>query len=827
MYGKKTSFLRRSVSVLVAGVTIFLSAFLTSCSFVEAVKQNSGTSSSIKLENFSASENCFILGEENEVIFTVEAKGAVLKTVDLYCDNKKTAKMTDDGKNGDATANDGIYTYVLKESVQGSGAVTKNYECRVAKVKSSALNLFYFAPLTEESAAQTKEACESLSSELVALEESFAGDDGYVPEDKKADFVSSALDVIEQNDNVYFSSVSENNELYIKFDTGLSSFYAAATPGTDNVGSDVEMTVITAQPSFTEMGGSSFTWNMGGYTMPEGINYILEMPDRAATDVDSAFPNYSFYESTNLDDEAVTLDAVKSFGANQVILWHGHGFFAQDTGPCLVTGEAFDWNAWNNDPEYQEDCQRGRIINYSAPGRAFDLTVISSEYIDHYCGDMQNSFVYLAACSSGRTLQLADAFTTRGAAVVANDNTIRRTYNVSMLYTTVQNMMELDPATQQYNTLERALELAKEEYGADDSDPRYGGIGAEPLVFGGEAAENYRFATEVPTGTLSGKVCKASDRVTAIPDASVKVYMEGTLMKDATTPESGNYQMELPRGNYQVYISARGYIPFRCNADVNANFETYMETFLMVEGDEDENLTGIATGTVYNSLTGAGVGDVTLKFTKGWNTSEGEVLEEITTNSDGSYRVILPLGNYTVTAVKEGFSESLFNIVVQKTPTDNQDGTITPAVNGNSYLITLTWDEHPRDVDSHMYGNYSDEEKFHVYFGHKSSGKYEGVEVCNLDYDDTTSYGPEHITLNALSTEPYYYFLHKYAGQGALSNSGAKVTVEQGNVVLAEFHMPTDQGDADYWNVFAIVDGRIIVQNTVTSSPDVEYAQAG
>ena len=30
-------------------------------------------------------------------------------------------------------------------------------------------------------------------------------------------------------------------------------------------------------------------------------------------------------------------------------------------------------------------------------------------------------------------------------------------------------------------------------------------------------------------------------------------------------------------------------------------------------------------------------------------------------------------------------------------------------------------------------------------------------------------------------------------------------------------------GNDRYWNVFAIVDGRIVVKNTITSSPDVSY----
>lgn len=96
--------------------------------------------------------------------------------------------------------------------------------------------------------------------------------------------------------------------------------------------------------------------------------------------------------------------------------------------------------------------------------------------------------------------------------------------------------------------------------------------------------------------------------------------------------------------------------------------------------------------------------------------------------------------------------------------------------------------------------------------------------ICELDYDDVSSYGPEHITLNASDSGSYYYYLHKYDGYGTLASSEAKVTIEQGNRVIAVFHIPTDLGGSDYWNVFCIKDGEIIVSNTITSSPNTSYA---
>ena len=324
-------------------------------------------------------------------------------------------------------------------------------------------------------------------------------------------------------------------------------------------------------------------------------------------------------------------------------------------------------------------------------------------------------------------------------------------------------------------------------------------------------------------GVLSGKICKASDRITAIPGATITARNANNFVYVTSSNATGNYSLELPAGKYLVSIKAEGYIDFNSYATVIRNENTYMETFLLVEGSDAES--GIASGKVVNSLTGAGTPGITLMIKKDWNSAdeESEIVTTTITDENGNYSVELPLGNYTVIATKEGYTSSSFNIIVQEGTTNNQNGTITPLITGDNYLITLTWGENPRDLDSHVEGTLSSGSKFHVYYSHKS--QYDGdIEVCNLDYDDTTSYGPEHITLNTTNDTPYYYYIYRFAGSGTVGNSRAKITIEQGNTLIAEFNVPTDLGDEDYWNVFAIKNGELIINNTITSSPNLEYA---
>ncbi|MBQ3196403.1 MAG: carboxypeptidase regulatory-like domain-containing protein [Clostridia bacterium] len=329
-------------------------------------------------------------------------------------------------------------------------------------------------------------------------------------------------------------------------------------------------------------------------------------------------------------------------------------------------------------------------------------------------------------------------------------------------------------------------------------------------------------------GSLSGVVRLASDRATAVNGACVKVYNGAALYTTVYTNENGQYSFTLPNGNYKVVVSANGYIDFVAFASIENGYDTYLETFLMVENTGVSE--GSATGVIKNSLTGIGEGGVSISFVKNWSNyaPNARVIGTALTDEDGQYSVELPLGNYTAVLNKNGFTTAYFNVVVCEGTLANQDGVITPVIEdgelGDSYLITLTWDENPRDLDSHVRGPLSGGGSFHVYFSDKTQDDGDR-QICNLDYDDVNSYGPEHITLVPTTEGAYYYYIYKYSGTGSLATSGARVTIERGNRLIATFNVPTDQGEGRYWNIFAIKDGEVIIENTVTNDYDTSYAE--
>jgi uncharacterized protein YfaP (DUF2135 family) len=123
-------------------------------------------------------------------------------------------------------------------------------------------------------------------------------------------------------------------------------------------------------------------------------------------------------------------------------------------------------------------------------------------------------------------------------------------------------------------------------------------------------------------------------------------------------------------------------------------------------------------------------------------------------------------------------------------------------------------------LDSHLTGPLSSG-TFHVFYSKKNA--YNGSSlVANLDVDDTTSYGPETITLypSRTASGTYQYYVHDYTDRAytssnTLAKSGAKVVVYKGSTQIATYKVPTNKGGT-LWHVFDIVNGSLQTVNTMT-----------
>ena len=100
----------------------------------------------------------------------------------------------------------------------------------------------------------------------------------------------------------------------------------------------------------------------------------------------------------------------------------------------------------------------------------------------------------------------------------------------------------------------------------------------------------------------------------------------------------------------------------------------------------------------------------------------------------------------------------------------------------------------------------------HIYYGNKTAYD-DGEMICQLDHDDTSSYGPETITLYMDKIGANYkYSVYQFSTDGDISLSGARVVVYYGENEPITYHIPVQQ-EGRTWEVFVIENGEIIPIN--------------
>lgn len=193
-------------------------------------------------------------------------------------------------------------------------------------------------------------------------------------------------------------------------------------------------------------------------------------------------------------------------------------------------------------------------------------------------------------------------------------------------------------------------------------------------------------------------------------------------------------------------------------------------------------------------------------------TAEGEIVGNengYTSDEDGEFEISnLRAGTYVLEINAEGYVTNYAAIEVPIRGEVNM-GTIslTKEIDPDAYRIVLTWGEEPEDLDSHLRAVDSSGEDVHIYF----NNEYD--DSANLDWDDTTSYGPETITITDFKElSGIRYAVHNYTDADAnsddpeairLANSEAVVKVYRGSSLLKTYEVPKNI-KGTVWTVFSI-----------------------
>jgi hypothetical protein len=184
------------------------------------------------------------------------------------------------------------------------------------------------------------------------------------------------------------------------------------------------------------------------------------------------------------------------------------------------------------------------------------------------------------------------------------------------------------------------------------------------------------------------------------------------------------------------------------------------------------------------------------------------------TNASGSFTVSMKRGGIATIGGSFG-SDQITNTVnagpSQSNITISQCLVLAPLA--NAVRIKLTWGLQPSDVDSHLFTPDGDE----VYYADR--GSLTAQPFANLDVDDTSSFGPEVITLSRLMVGTYLYGVKNFSGTDApnnMTNSPVRVELTAGGQTRV-FTMPA--GETNSLNFVSLFRLRVDSTCNITVEP--------
>ena len=336
--------------------------------------------------------------------------------------------------------------------------------------------------------------------------------------------------------------------------------------------------------------------------------------------------------------------------------------------------------------------------------------------------------------------------------------------------------------------------------------------------------------------TIEGRLVNATDR--PVRGATVAIPEIGQTRTD----DEGQFTVSgVEPGTYTLTYRADGYESSSATANVGEDGATLSP--VVMQGN------AAITGSVVDAQTGAGAPNATVIFVREGNAPNGAQLafgvqaaldvgeDEIAdlvaeTDEDGIYAVQnAPTGRFRLVIRRDGYAEDrVENVVVDEGENTIDPRPISEELAEGELRIVLSWGESPRDLDSHLTGPLSDGSRFHIaYFNRSREGSN-----ANLDRDDTSSFGPETITVTALRDGLYRYSVHNYTNQSAdgavgIRESPAEVRFYNEDGLVDVYSPPAAaEGDGNTWRVFefSVDSGTVALDDANGSTLGYEQASS-
>lgn len=450
---------------------------------------------------------------------------------------------------------------------------------------------------------------------IMEIEAGYLDSDGYIPQDK----ISSLLDETEKeiinqmNEGIIKAYNRDNENIYIEYKSGIKYLFVPHKKDVLGIGDDNN--ILTLEPNASDYGVSISlirTWidkqynnleYQGSYTVNANAKLIAEKyPDKYAYgEFAEPFSDYlddrdDIYNCSSFSNDRVTVKRMKKLDDYKVIIFEGHGNHNDSIHSMLFTGEKFI--GWKDFSQYKDDIANGEIILSSFPSigsvpysvvRTYGVT---SKFFERHINKMDNTIVFLGSCRSGKDRTLADTFLSKGAAAVLAFNE-----TVSMEYEMIARSMFFYYLTNENISIEEAFNRTVNRIGKDSQsenaclvyfDKDYSAStftlsGEKPLINSTNAD-----ASEANNGSVSGGVVSSNNNA-ALKDVSVTAYQtvdsEQKEIANTSTGEKGDFELNLPAGNYDLVFIKDEYKPHTLGIKIDKGVMTILKDDIVLEPD--------------------------------------------------------------------------------------------------------------------------------------------------------------------------------------------------------------------------------------------------
>lgn len=170
------------------------------------------------------------------------------------------------------------------------------------------------------------------------------------------------------------------------------------------------------------------------------------------------------------------------------------------------------------------------------------------------------------------------------------------------------------------------------------------------------------------------------------------------------------------------------------------------------------------------------------------------------TDTNGDFTIPVKTNSTVLISGSQGSQSRTLTQVVA-----NEDITVIDCIelSAATSTVKLTWGQNPSDLDTHFSGPSNDAgDTFHLSYRDKEVSVDD--TTFYLDVDDTSSYGPEILTIPAFPLAGRYsYVVHKYSGSSDILQSPTRVELNLESQI--RIFSPPEGEVSRYWHVFDFV----------------------